>query len=279
MVDAQVLLSQEFSWQGRTIRWDSYGSGPPVVFCHGTPWSSYVWSDFAVALSQNFTVYLWDMPGYGQSSKDPAHSVSLGVQGELFSDLLRHWELETPHVIAHDYGGAVALRAHLLGGSAFASLALVDVVALAPWGSSFFQLVRESSSVFTKLAAHIHASVVESYIESAAHGDLPDHHRRALCAPWLGEEAQHAFYQQIAEADQRFTDDIEPQYGDIEIPVHIVWGEADPWIPVDRAHRLAETIPGSTLAIIAEAGHLIQLEAPVSLAMTLREWLTQVSGH
>lgn len=85
---------------------------------------------FAEALSRDFAVYLWDMPGYGQSSKRPADAVDLGTQAELLSDLLSHWDLPAPHVVAHDFGGAVSLRAHLLHGVPCASLALVDVVAL-----------------------------------------------------------------------------------------------------------------------------------------------------
>lgn len=133
--EADVKLEQIYSWRGRTVAWDSVGSGPPIVACHGTPWSSQLWAPIARALSADFTVYLWDMPGYGQSSMSPEHAVDLGVQGELFANLLAHWNLEDPHVVAHDYGGAVALRAHLLHGASYASLALVDVVALRPWGS------------------------------------------------------------------------------------------------------------------------------------------------
>jgi pimeloyl-ACP methyl ester carboxylesterase len=57
---------------------------------------------------------------------------------------------------------------------------------------------------------------------------------------------QDAFYRQIAQADQRFTDEIEPHYGQIDIPVGIFWGTEDTWIPVDRAHRLKREIPGSS---------------------------------
>src|SRR3954468_14397473 len=146
-------MSEELEWRGRRVHWERRGSGAPVVFCHGTPWSSRLWGPIADALSAEYTTYLWDMPGYGESSKDPEHAVSLDVQGELFHDLLEHWELEAPHVIAHDYGGAVALRAHLLHGARFASLALVDVVALAPWGSDFFRLVRDHPDVFMAIPA------------------------------------------------------------------------------------------------------------------------------
>ncbi|MGH8877505.1 MAG: alpha/beta fold hydrolase, partial [Stackebrandtia sp.] len=111
-----MRLTREFEWRGRTVTWDRVGSGPAVVLCHGTPWSSRLWEAMARGLSREYTVYLWDMPGYGQSSMLEEHAVDLGVQGEVFADLLRHWELRRPHVIAHDYGGAVSLRAHLLHG-------------------------------------------------------------------------------------------------------------------------------------------------------------------
>lgn len=63
-----------------------------------------------------------------------------------------------------------------------------------------------------------------------------------LVSPWRGVEGQAAFYRQIAEADQRYTDEIEPRYAEIDIPVLVVWGQCDAWIPFDRAHRLVEMI-------------------------------------
>lgn len=168
--------------------------GPPVVFCHGTPWSSAVWRPVADALSADFTVHLWDMLGYGTSTKVDGQDVSLSAQAALLADLLDHWGLADPHMVAHDYGGAVALRAHLLHHAEYNSLALVDVVALAPWGSEFFRLVADNSAVFA-------------------------------------------------------------------------------WIPVDRAYRLAELIPGSELHLVPEAGHLIHFDAPERLTAVLQRWL------
>lgn len=144
-------LTQTLRWQGRTVAWDRFGSGPALVFLHGTPWSSALWRPIADALSAQFTVYLWDMPGYGASSKESQHAVDLGVQGELFAHLLREWGAGQPHVIAHDFGGAVALRARLLHEARYRSLCLVDVVALSPWGSPFFTLVKQNADVFAQL--------------------------------------------------------------------------------------------------------------------------------
>jgi pimeloyl-ACP methyl ester carboxylesterase len=245
-----------------------------VVFCHGTPWSSRLWAPFAEALSDHFTTYLWDMPGYGQSSKDAEHAVGLDVQGELLHELLEHWGLQAPHVVAHDYGGAVALRAHFLHGSRFASLALVDVVALAPWGSGFFALVREHSEVFEALPAAVHEGALRAYIAGASHFGLSAEQADMLVAPWLGDVGQAAFYRQIAQADQAYTDQIEPLYSSLDLPVFVIWGRHDAWIPVDRAHRLATTIPGAQLQVIEAAGHLVHLDQPVQLTSRLQYWLS-----
>lgn len=268
------MLSQETRWRGRTVRWERLGSGPAVVFCHGTPWSSWLWRSFAEALTANFTVYLWDMPGYGSSSKNPEHRVSLDLQGELFADLLAEWGLHAPHVVAHDYGGAVALRAHLLHKTRFASLALVDVVALAPWGSEFFNLVRENVAVFNDLPRGVHEGALRAYIGGASHVGVTPAAMDSLIAPWADAAGQLAFYRQIAQADQTYTDDIEPLYPTLDLPVLVVWGTQDTWIPVDRAHRLHELIPGSHLGLIEGAGHLVQLDQPVALATSLTRWLT-----
>jgi pimeloyl-ACP methyl ester carboxylesterase len=269
-----MQLTETYTWRDRRVRWGRRGSGPAVVFCHGTPWSSRLWAPFAEAMAADFTTYLWDMPGYGESSKDPDHAVSLDVQGELLADLLAHWELDAPHLVTHDYGGAIALRAHLLHDATYASLALVDVVALAPWGSDFFRLVRDNTDVFMSLPPAIHEGALRAYIAAASHRGLSREESDLLAEPWLDDEGRAAFYRQIGQADEAYTDEIEPRYGSLELPVLVVWGREDRPIPVDRAHRLAAAIPGARLEIVDDADHLIQLDQPVRLATTLQRWLT-----
>lgn len=268
-----MKLDEVMSWRGRRVRWGRIGSGPPVVMCHGTPWSSVVWDHYAHALSDRFTVYLWDMPGYGRSSMDPEHDVDLGVQGALLAELITTWGLERPQIVAHDFGGAVALRAHLLHGADYASLTLVDVVALSPWGSPFFRLVAANAEVLSQLPPAIHQAMVEAYIGGAAFRSLAADDLAALTAPWLTEQGRPAFYRQIAQADQRYTDEVEPHYAELAIPTKIIWGRRDVWIPADRAERLAAIIPGAELELIDNAGHLIQYDAPVALASALTRWL------
>jgi len=275
---APMTLDRTLEWRGRTVAWERLGAGPPLVLLHGTPWSSALWRPVAEALAPRFTVHLWDMPGYGASSKDPAHAVDLGVQGELFAHLLDAWGLERPHVVAHDVGGAVALRTRLLHGARYASLCLVDVVALAPWGSPFFTLVRDHAEVFGRLPAAVHRGALEAYVRGASHRGLREDELAVLVEPWTGEVGQAAFYRQIAEADERYTDEVEPLYGSVDEPTHVVWGAEDTWIPVDRAHRLQRLVPGATLSVLDGAGHLVQLDAPAGLTAELVRWTESVRG-
>jgi pimeloyl-ACP methyl ester carboxylesterase len=267
------MVDETFTWRGNEVRWSRRGAGPPVVFCHGTPWSSALWAPIADALSQDFTVYLWDMVGYGRSTMAADQDVSLAAQSELLAALLDSWRVDAPHVVAHDIGGAVALRAHLLHRSVFSSLALVNVVALAPWGSDFFRLVADNAAVFQRLPAPLHEALVRGYVRGAAARSLRAADEDELVAPWSSDRGQAAFYRQIAQADQRYTDEVEPLYSSISVPVTIVWGTEDAWIPVDRAERLASLIPGAELHLVPNAGHLIQLDAPEALTGLLHRWL------
>jgi pimeloyl-ACP methyl ester carboxylesterase len=273
--DGPVELVEEISWQGRSIACGRAGTGPPVVFCHGTPWSSVTWSRYADALADAFTVHLWDMPGYGRSSKDPAHPVDFGAQAEAFAAVLRHWDLQRPHVVAHDFGGAVALRATLHGGVRYASLMLVDVVAIPPSGSPFFRFVGEHPGVLDGLPPYIHEAVLRAYIGGASHRGLAADDLAALVAPWTTESGQPAFYRQIAQYDERFLVENEERLGELDTPVRVVWGADDAWIPPQTGRRLAALIPGAELVEVPGAGHLVQYDAPVALASLLRGWLTR----
>lgn len=243
------------------------------MMCHGTPWSSVVWESVAKTLATTRTVYLWDMPGYGRSSKAPDHRVDLDVQGRALTALVDSWNLEEPDVVAHDFGGAVALRAHLLHQVPVRSLALADIVMLQPWGSDFFRLVRDHSDVLSRLPANLHQALIESYIQGASHPGLTPEALRSLTEPWLSSEGQAAFYVQIAQADTRFTDDVVERLTSISVPTLILWGECDAWLPVEQAHRLQQLIPSSRYRPIPAAGHLVQYDAPTDLEHHLVAWL------
>ncbi len=252
-----------------------------VVLCHGTPWSAAVWAPVAHALAATHRVLLWDMPGYGASirtgppGQDPA--VDLEAQRHRLAALLQHWDLRAPHVVAHDVGGAVALGAHLLEGSVLASLYLLDVVTLDPWGSPFFRLVAKHEDVFAALPGTLHAALVREYVAGAVAGSLDLRRMDELVAPWTTPHGQRAFYAQVAQLDPVHTRPVVERLGRTRCPVRVGWGEHDPWIPLAQATALAHRLAGTVdVFTVPGAGHLVPLEAPDLLAHDLRRWLDRI---
>lgn len=266
-------LSRRFDFRGDAVAWDCLGAGEPVVLVHGTPFSSHVWRDVARELAWHRKVYLFDLLGYGQSAKREGQDVSLGVQNVLFAALLREWGLERPDVIAHDFGGATALRAHLLDGCDYRRLLLVDPVTLRPWGSPFVQHVRAHEAAFAGVPAYLQEAILQAYIRTAAHRPPGDDELEPYVAPWTGPEGQPAFYRQIAQMDLRFTDEIEPRLGALRCPPMLLWGREDGWLPVENGRRLAALLPDCTLREIPDCGHLVQEDAPEAVVAAALSFL------
>jgi pimeloyl-ACP methyl ester carboxylesterase len=147
---------------------------------------------------------------------------------------------------------------------------LIDVVALAPWGSPFYRLVREHETVFAQLPAAIHEGVLRAYVGTAQLRPLDRNVEDALISPWLGRAGQSAFYRQIAQGDERHTDEIEPLLEQITAPTLVIWAEADPWLPVARGAEIAKRIPSARFELLLGAGHLVQEDQPDELARLLR---------
>lgn len=266
-------LSEEIRTSAGVVKAGRAGEGPSLVLAHGWPWSSWSWHQLIPELSKKFRVHWYDMPGYGQSEKSPEQRTSLDIQGKVFAEMLDHWQLERPSVVAHDFGGATTLRAHLLHGCDFEKYVLMNVVALSPWGSEFFDHVGRHVEAFVGLPPHIHRAVVEAYIGGALVNEIGTEARAALAGPWLTEEGRGSFYRQFAQADEAYTNEIEPLYGDIRCPVKILWGEDDPWIPIDRGRALHAAIARSTFEPLSNAGHLPQLEVPEQVLGKLTAFL------
>jgi pimeloyl-ACP methyl ester carboxylesterase len=268
-------LDRTYAGPSGTVRWAALGpaDAPPVVLVHGTPFSSYVWRGVARALGVEHRVYVWDLPGCGASEMRDGQDVSLAAQGRVFTELLDHWGLERPAVVAHDFGGCVALRARLLHGARYDRLALVDAVALAPWGTATYRLLGANAGVFAQLPPELHEALVREYVGSASHRGLHPAVLDRLVAPWCTEEGRPAFYRQIEQNDQRYTDEIQGRYGELDLPVLICWGAEDTWIPPGFGHELASAIPGAELRLIEGAGHLVQEDAPAELTAELGRFL------
>jgi pimeloyl-ACP methyl ester carboxylesterase len=298
-----ISLDQTFSHTDEThtynIAYTTLGSpsNPPLIFIHGTPWSSVVWAPYATALSRSFHVHLFDNPGFGLSPLGkPLHSPSspitpeieldadLARQSAAFAALFHHWAKEwngrKPHVVAHDHGGLMALRGFLLHDCLYASLCLIDVVAIGPFGHPLFKQVAEHRHVFEQVTGSVFEGIVESYIRDAAHIPLREKDMDMLKAPWLkDDQGRHGFVRQMCGANGRNTHEVEGRYAEVgqTMPVRIIWGKSDRWLPLEIAGRLGKKLGAESVVEIEDAGHLIMYDQPAALGVELGSWLMDVS--
>ncbi len=204
-------------------------------------------------------VHLWDLPGYGRSSKRP------GPPGRTPASTPRRC-----HGPARPLGprpaagrGARPRRPRRPCGRTwsrarrYASLFLVDVVA-DPAERLAVLPVRpgQPRRCSAQLPAYVHEAIVRAYVGNAT---PPRPGSRAcldaLVEPWTGAEGQPAFYRQIADYDlallrrERAT-----ALPELDLPVRVLWGTEDTWIPLETGRRFAALVPGAVLTEVPEAG-------------------------
>lgn len=261
--------------EGNAIRWGKIGEGPPLVAIHGTPFSSQVWRRIVPQFADRRTIYYFDLAGYGLSEMGDGQDVSLAVQNKVLAALFAEWGIERPDMLAHDFGGATALRAYYLNSLRYRSLTIFDAVALAPWGSPLVQHVRRHETAFSGMPEYMHRALLRAYLQTAAHSPLSEEALDIYCAPWFGPVGQQAFYRQIAQMDQKFTDEVEGQLGRIDCPVTVLWGQNDEWIPYEKGLALAELISDGDCILVPESGHLVQEDRPEVIVAAVLKVLDQ----
>jgi pimeloyl-ACP methyl ester carboxylesterase len=131
------------------------------------------------------------------------------------------------------------------------------------------QHVRRHEAAFSDLPAYVHHAVLAAYVRGAIRRAMPDDELNPYLTPWLGAVGQAAFYRQIAQMDQRYTDEIMPLYREMRCPTSVLWGEEDRWIPAERARQLQQMIPGAQVRMVPNAGHLVQEDAPEAIVAAL----------
>ncbi|TKA62088.1 hypothetical protein B0A55_12306 [Friedmanniomyces simplex] len=286
----------------------------PVVFVHGTPWSSAVFRPLIEALLTKgpYRILVYDLPGYGQSQNFDSRSseavskngfagdTSVAFQAQALTALLKETQLDgkdghpAPAVLAHDIAGTVVLRAHLLHDCEFDTMLLVDTNAVLPWGDGFYKLARSNPQTFVDLPAKVFEAVVRAVTRSACHNPkvLQTGWEDVIAGPWIGSPSespeagnkrQRSFVRQIAQAnDADVAEMLEGgMYARVRCDVKIVSGAEDQWIPREKIEGLIMQL-GSRMkesAFIPNAGHLVMLDQPERFAVEVFDWLMRYGEH
>jgi len=74
-------------------------------------------------------------------------------------------------------------------------------------------------------------------------------------------------------------DDVGDQAGRILAPSLLIWGQADPIIPLAVAEDLVSRLPNARLEVMREVGHCPMLERPERFNQLLADWMDDVQAH
>jgi pimeloyl-ACP methyl ester carboxylesterase len=233
------------------------------------------------ALAERFTVLAPDLLGQGQSDK-PRGEYSLGAHANTLRDLLYALGYERATVVGQSLGGGVALQFAYQFPERCERLVLVDSGGLG----------REVTFYLRMLSAPGFESVFPLFCAPRLR-DLGERVGR-----WLGRVGMRSTpasqeiwrsYASLADAENRraffrslrdvvdFGGQAVSALGRLHraagIPILIVWGARDPFIPVTHAVAAHEAIPGSRLEIFEGVGHYPHCEAPERFVALLLDFV------
>jgi pimeloyl-ACP methyl ester carboxylesterase len=98
------------SVNGTSLYYEVHGaSGDPAVLVHGSWVYHHSWDLVLPGLSQGLQLVVYDRRGHGESAPGPRPHPVRDDANDL-AGLLESLDLYPAHIIAHSYGGAVALR-------------------------------------------------------------------------------------------------------------------------------------------------------------------------
>jgi pimeloyl-ACP methyl ester carboxylesterase len=260
------------------LAYDVLGFGPPLLLVHGTPTNSFIWRNVALRLADRYTVYAFDLPGFGKSERGEDLDVSISGQARHLAELVEAMDLDAPLVAGHDIGGAIALRAHLLEGVSFRCMALIDSVALRPWITPTTNHIKAHLEAYETMPTPAFEALVASHLRTATYHPMTDTVLAAYLDQWNGEMGQKLYLHKDARLDENDTAECEPLLPSITVPVRIVWGENDAWLPPSTAERLRELILASDLVLLPDTGHFAMEDSPQQVAATLFDFFTDCTS-
>lgn len=252
-----------------------FGSGPPVLFCHGLFGQGRNWTAAAKALSGQHRVILVDLPNHGRSPWTDRFSY-LDVAAAVAHLLDELCGSEPAAVVGHSMGGKVAMVLALTQPERVERLCVVDVAPVAYRGlSPFTGYVRgmraldlehlpDRAAASEDLRPYVPDDVVRSFLLQNLRRD-GDRWRWQLNLARLGNE--------LDTLSGWPSLDVLPYRG----PVLWLAGADSPYVRPEYAEQMRRLFPTTRLVTIKGAGHWVHSERPKAFLQTLRMFLPPTS--
>jgi pimeloyl-ACP methyl ester carboxylesterase len=250
------------------------GAGPPVVLLHGLACGKRMWFHQIRALRSRFRVIAYDQRGHGLTDA-PANATDYSA-AHLARDLvgvLDALKIERAAVVGFSLGGGPALALAASKPDRVSRLVLADVGAGADDPVKIETMARQWVSLIDRgrtddfVCEMLRSELLKMYARRNTR--RRDHMAALIRATPIGG-LRFTLSEVLAKRKSLFRSTAVLQ--SISAPTLVMVGQFD-YVCSKAARLLVQTIPGATLKIIANSGHIPPLEQPGAFSAALLEFL------
>jgi pimeloyl-ACP methyl ester carboxylesterase len=250
------------------------GSGPLVVFLHGTLSGKESFDESLRRLRSDYRCVAFDWPGHGESGWDPGGWSADDLVAAM-PEMIAGLGEERAVLVGLSQGGAIATRTAIRHPEVVRGLVLINAAPEPPG--------PEAVEALAKIGRTLQSGDDDARREAAeglmtifhAPGWIernPDVASREL-RQILHHPREAMIHVTALPASYRSVLD---ELGEISAPTLVLWGEHDPRSV--RGAEMVERIPDSELGTIPGAGHLATLEAPAEIGEAVAGFLARLDG-
>jgi len=261
----EVLSMPEVTSGEVTISFSDEGAGRPVVLLHGHTLDRRVWLPVVPHLLEaGLRVIRPDLRGHGRSTR-PDSGYHVSHHSADVVGLLDSIGVDRAAVVGFSFGGGVALETALTSPGRVTALGLVSTTMPdRPFEPEFMDSLREVARVIR--TDGVAAAMAGPWDNNPlfAHSFTKNGIREAVAAIVAGFPGAEFLATQRDRVERDWT--TPERLGEISVPTRVMVGEME--MPGFKAfaEEAAGGIPGSTLEVVPDCGHLLPLEAPDAIA-------------
>jgi 3-oxoadipate enol-lactonase len=256
------------------LSYDDLGEGSiPIVFLHGFPFDKTMWQVQLEFLKSSYWLIACDIRGFGKST-DEESPLSMDLFADDLIKFMDTLNIEKAIICGLSMGGFIALNAMKRFPDRFDALILSDTQCIADT-----EEVKENRfKAIEKIEADGVFDFNDGFIKKVFHKDSIENKKELVrdLRNVVFSNSEHIIKKGlVALAERSETCSILDK---INIPTLILCGREDEVTPLVQSEMMHESIEGSILHVIDNAGHVSNLEQPTEFNKHLLDFLTGIEG-